>query len=357
MRPSSLSRAAAFLLAATMVAIGWGSARAETVLLNRGQGAYGLGWLFQQQDGSCRIATPRHVIEANGELLPADVLDRYGRSHATFNPVVATNPDLDLAFLEVRGGLSKEGCSPSRLSAVGVRTALDRMDDTTLAIATPFDRQIIHVERRAVSRDMDGGLIVAIGPRPGAPKLMQGMSGGAVMVDNKPVAMLIEVDTSTGTGVALRFDVIAAELQKLAPPARPSPPSDGKAVIENLMVTHGELATRDGGVSTFLAGSSELVLVPQSERVGLVVSLAEPASIDTVTIAARADDVGQGVLIVEVSSGAAGFVPANRCTITFSGTLHACSFSPRFVDRVRITAPAQSSTLSIGSLEMSRVQP
>jgi hypothetical protein len=330
------------------------SASAETVLLSRGQGAYGLGWLFLQQDGTCRIATPRHVIEAdNGELVPADVLDRYGRPHATFHPVAANSVDLDLAFLEVRGGLAEEGCSTSRLSPIAVKTALERMHSAVLAIATPFDRQTLPIERKATSRDAEGGLVVAIGPRPGSQALMQGMSGGTVLVDNLPVAMLLEVDTSTGTGIALRFDVIAEELSKLSPSSVPQQASRG-AVTSELMLIYGEVAQRDGSISAFLAGQSHLVVEPIADRFSVVASLERPTSIDQIMVSAEGLEPRLANLIVEVAPQNGGFVPGALCTMQTDGSSSVCRFSSRLVERVRITIPTHQ-TIQITKLEITGV--
>lgn len=355
MRKNRWPKCLAGLLLAASAVFGTTSASAETVLLNRGQGMYGLGWLFLQQDGTCRIATPRHVIESEERLVPADILDRYGRSHATFDPAPAPTDSIDLAFLEVRGALALEGCSSSRMSAVAIRSALDRMETGTLAIATPFDRQMIHIERRATSRDADGGLIVVIGPRPGEHTLMQGMSGGAVIVDNRPVAMLIEVDTDSGTGIALRFDVIADELERLE--RTTSPRRDhGSADLEigELSLTHGEVISRDGGVGMFLAGHSDLVLTPERDRIGLVANLLSPMSVDTVTFAATADGPTDGELFVEVADGPAGFVPARACTISLTGELQTCSFSSRKFSSVRITATNTSQSVRVHTLVVGR---
>jgi hypothetical protein len=71
------------------------------------------------------------------------------------------------------------------------------------------------IERRANSRDSSGGAIIAISPLADTDAFLKGMSGGATVINGRPIAMLTEVDSETGMGIALRFDVIATELEKL----------------------------------------------------------------------------------------------------------------------------------------------
>lgn len=103
----------ACILGAGMV----GPALAETVMLSRGDNDFGLGWLFLDRSGKCMVATPRHVIESEtGAILAPDLLDSFGRQHATSNLVVAED-DLDLAFVEVQGELPRTGCTQSQASS------------------------------------------------------------------------------------------------------------------------------------------------------------------------------------------------------------------------------------------------
>ncbi len=324
-------------------------ALAETVLLTRGGGEHGLGWLFRHTDGSCRIATPRHVIERDdGSLVPPDMLDRFGDYHTTAEPVAAPDPERDLAFLTVSGRLADEGCTSSRLSAVSLTAAISRMNAAYLSVATPFDRQQIQIEQRAAARDEGGGIIVAIAPVAGAEPLRKGMSGGAVMFENRPVAMLTNVDTDFGIGVALRFDVIASELAALSDGDR-EPSAASPSDIRELILVDGTVARTDASVAAFSAGMGELALSPNRERVTLIIDLGELRSVTEVRLEGALTDGQPEALIVEASSGSTGFMPASRCFIGAS-VAWLCSFSARHVDRLRVTIPTQDPMVTLRSI-------
>src|SRR5690606_17504930 len=113
----------------------------------------GQGWLFLDPAGQCRVATARHVVEnADGELSPPDLIDRYGQMHPTRSPVAAENPDLDLAFLSVGGQLAKNGCSRDRVRATPLQSIIDSLKQAQLDVSTQTERQSITVAIRAVSR-------------------------------------------------------------------------------------------------------------------------------------------------------------------------------------------------------------
>lgn len=329
----------AAVLAIAMALASSGPAAAETVLLTRGDGTFGLGWLFLDSSGDCRVATPRHVIEdADGNLAAPDLLDSYNRVHATNAPVAAADPDLDLAFVSVGGALARDGCSRDRIRATPLQPLIDGMKQAELGIATPTERQTIAVALRAISRDDDGGGFIAFAPLDAAVSFQKGMSGGTVTYNGRPIAMLFEVDTENGIGIALRYDMIAAQLQTLTPNTRSEvaaePAPGGDMVIER-----GRLVAQDAGLSAYLSGRSPLEVAPDQDRIVFTFDM------DGRTVVRGMQLKGEGLpsggsLIIEVEDSRGGFSPGARCALSADLT---CPMSPRRATRLRVTVTGQES--------------
>lgn len=318
---------------ALFLALACPPARAETVLLARGDDTFGQGWLFLDVSGRCRIATPRHVVEmSDGKLAAPDLLDSQGRLHPTEAPVAAMDETLDLAFLAVRGTIAKEGCSRDRVRATPLQPIIDSIKQATLEITTPAERQSLAVAFRALSRDSGGGQIIALAPVDASASFQKGMSGGTIIYNGRPIAMLYEVDTDEGVGVALRYDRIAAELQKLsAEPVEAKERPDGS--FGNMMLMKGRVSQKDNGIGSFLAGSSALHVAPDRDRVTFVVEMDRLSDIAGLRVKGQGL-AGQGSLIVEADSDGQGFVPGSRCALVDD---LACPMSPRRVSRLRVT--------------------
>lgn len=327
------SRIRAGLVALALLA-GSAAAQAETVLLTRGDNDFGLGWLFLDSKGQCRIATPRHVIDTGTTLVAPDLIDTFGRQHATANPRAAGD-DLDLAFLDVLGELPLKGCTMSRLSGSSLQTIVDRMQTANLAVATLYERQTIPIVKRASSQDELGGSIIALSPADPEMGFQRGMSGGAVMLSGRPIGMLLEVDTEAGVGIALRFDIIAENYQRLATVPAAEMPDTASGALEAITILDGQIATADAGLSQYLAGQSDLALAPVTDRVVLMATLPGRQVIDGVMVEGTFP-AGSSV-IIETADQTTGYLYAQRCVLTATSE---CQFSPRHADRVKLTFPA-----------------
>lgn len=317
-----------------------GIAFAETILLARGDDTYGQGWLFLDASGKCMVATPRHVLEtADGKLSTPDLLDSFNEIHPTHSPVAAADPDLDLAFVSVGGQIAKKGCSRDRIRATPLQPIIDGIKQAELAIATPTERQSISVAFRALSRDGSGGGIIALKSVDPEVSFQKGMSGGTVTHNGRPIAMLFEVDTDEGVGIAMRYDLIASELQKFASTLQPDMAA-GLASAKTLVMTKGRVTHKDAGLSSFINGQSPLQVAPAPDRVVFLMDVEKGAIVKGVRIQGEGLSE-QGKLIVETEKANGGFSPGARCTLTDDIT---CNMTPRRVTRIRVTLTGAKDT-------------
>jgi hypothetical protein len=346
MKPKN--RIAAFAAILVLSGLACVPAEAETILLARGDDTFGQGWLFLDASGQCRIATPRHVVErADGTLSAPDLLDSFGRLHPTEAPVAAADEELDLAFLTVRGLIAKEGCSRDRVRLTPLQPIIDSIKQATLEITTPTERQSLAVALRALSRDSEGGKIIALSPADDGASFQKGMSGGTVMHNGRPIAMLYEVDSDEGVGIALRYDQIASELQKLSSGPKASVEQHGRS-FSNLMLLKGRVSQKDNGIGSFLSGASSLDLSPAAGRVSLVMDMDGLSKVSGLHIKGQGL-AGQGALIIEADTDGQGFVPGARCVLTDDLV---CLMSPRRVSRLRVTLTGPAAAhYTIDSLE------
>ncbi|MHA6687645.1 hypothetical protein [Mesorhizobium sp. A556] len=310
-----------------------GLASAETILLSRGDDTFGQGWLFLDASGKCMVATPRHVLEtSDGKLSTPDLLDSFNRIHVTHSPVGANDPDLDLAFISVGGQIAKDGCSRDRIRSTPLQPIIDGIKQAELGIATPTERQSISVALRAVSRDDSGGGVIALAPVDPQVSFQKGMSGGTVTHNGRPIAMLFEVDTEEGIGIAMRYDLIASELQKLnSTPQLPEAAENASA--KNLVITRGRITEKDAGLSAFINGQSALEVAPAPDRVVFLLDAEKGTVVKGVQIQGEGLS-GNGSLIIETARDNGGFSPGVRCPLTDD---LACNMATRRATRLRVT--------------------
>jgi hypothetical protein len=310
-----------------------GLAAAETILLSRGDDTFGQGWLFLDASGKCMVATPRHVLEtSDGKLSTPDLLDSFNRIHVTHSPVAADDPDLDLAFITVGGQLAKDGCSRDRIRSTPLQPIIDGIKQAELGIATPTERQSISVALRALSRDDSGGGVIAFSPVDPQIRFQKGMSGGTVTHNGRPIAMLFEVDTDEGIGIAMRYDLIASELQKLNSTSQSSDGAEN-APAKNLVMTRGRITQKDAGLSAFMSGQSSLEVAPSPDRVVFLLDAENGSAVKGVRIQGEGLN-GNGNLIVETERENGGFSPGVRCALTDDLV---CIMTPRRATRLRVT--------------------
>jgi hypothetical protein len=342
-----MTRRSAFRLGLATIAVlgGIGTASAETVLLTRGDNDFGLGWLFLDGAGKCAVATPRHVIEnADGQLVASDLIDSFGRQHATANPRAAED-DLDLAFLDVLGQLPAEGCTLSRLSGSSLQSLVNRMEDGILNVVMSFERQTIPVTKRATTQDEAGGAVIAVSPKDPDMPFQRGMSGGAILLSGRPMGMLFEVDTEAGLGVALRFDVIAEQYQRLGQSSAAAT-SAALGDFSAMTIAAGRVASADAGLSAYLAGQGALELAPEKDRAVLVVDLPTKTVVNGIRI--EGDFAAGTPVIVEYSLETTGYLHAKKCEL---GAVTDCTFAPHRMDRIKLTFPlGEGETISLKSL-------
>ncbi|WP_395517830.1 hypothetical protein [Pseudorhizobium flavum] len=346
MKPST---AAFVLVLASVSSLGFiNKANAETVLLARGDDAFGQGWLFLDTAGQCRVATPRHVIEnADGELLLPDLIDSYGAMHPTQSPIAAENEDLDLAFLTVGGQLAKSGCSRDRVRTTPLQPVIDGLKQAQLDVSTLTERQSISVAIRAVSRDESGGGFIAISSLEPGISFQKGMSGGTVTHNGQPIAMLFEVDSDEGIGVAMRYDLIAAQLQKLNASVEQSNLS--LALVNDLVLIKGRVTEQGSGISGFLSGKTHLRVAPAPDRVVFLLDLGKRAVIEGVRIKGEGLVNGEH-LIVETEQEDGRFLPGVRCML--SNDVH-CGMAARRASRLKITLTGSADEiLTLDALEV-----
>lgn len=341
--------AALALLAATLAAPG--PAGSEPVLLSAGP-RFGLGWKFLDFDGTCRVATPRHVLEhEDGRLRAPDMIERTGRRTATANPAAPADDTIDLAFLETSRIVSDAGCSESRLSGRSLGRVLERMDEGILLIASDVDQQAIRVERVVAARDAFGGAIVAVKPVDPAENLREGMSGGTVIVDGSPFAMLYHV-VDEGIGLAYRFDYIATAKAAAMNASGPAPAQPGAPVVE-FALQQGTLES--GTIADLRVQGSPVELAAEKRGVVLNATLPETGPISEVSLTGP-DGSGLGVERIIVEAGAAGgslaFVTA--CRSDPGSASIACPFAPRILGALRLTLipPAGPGLLRIDRISL-----
>lgn len=322
------------ILLSSLLTFGFaGLASAETILLSRGDDTFGQGWLFLDASGKCMVATPRHVLEtSDGKLSTPDLLDSFNRIHVTHSPVAANDPDLDLAFISVGGQLAKDGCSRDRIRSTPLQPIIDGIKQAELGIATPTERQSISVALRALSRDDSGGGVIALSPVDPQISFQKGMSGGTVTHNGRPIAMLFEVDTDEGIGIAMRYDLIASELQKLNSIPQSNEVAE-KTSATGLVMTRGRITRKDAGLSAFINGQGALEVAPAPDRVVFLLDAEKGTVVKGVRIHGEGLS-GNGSLIVETEKKNGGFSPGVRCALTDD---LACAMAPRRATRLRIT--------------------
>lgn len=204
-------------------------APAESVYVTTAAEKVGHAWLFGSRNAAssaCWLAVPRHVVESfDGTTLePIRFKRRSGEWGESGRPVaVAEVPgalevagDKDLAFAEVTVGPRPGQCLDRLgLPAFAYEAAIDRRDPLNVFSMLPGSFGDLRVAITAGTSTGTGQLRLApIAPEDGATFFKQGLSGGVATLARtsgvEPLAMILAVEDTQQTALALRFDRIRA---------------------------------------------------------------------------------------------------------------------------------------------------
>jgi hypothetical protein len=332
-RSIGMMAAAAITLLAT-----FGSAYGETVRLKSGADRFGNGWLFLDHSGRCLVATPAHVVTADGALLNPVLIDPKGRE-SRLTDVAQPDPEIDLAFLMVGGETASEGCSPSRISALPLDFVLRSLTEATLRTTSGGEIATIRLRPKAFSIDDDRGRILVFAPADPGERLSEGMSGSAILAGDRPLAMLIEVVPELGIGRALRFDAIGRLLASYRPtrsPAASSPPI-ADAVVTLLA---GSAVDPANGPDALLHPGRIFQAHPQRGRLSVIVRFARPRPVSVFRLAAANGRIAtrlRRAVLSAAGTNVAGFSPVRSCDATGrAGPAFDCTIATRTVTALRV---------------------
>lgn len=324
-----------YLFAVLCAAVIHSPAASEAVFLTHG-GGIGVGWLFLDVDGACRLVTPRHVVSGpDDELVAPDMIERTGRRTTTRRPVAAADPNFDLAFLEAAPLVASDGCSTSRLSGVPLDTVVRRMEQGTLLIATAVDYQRLAVAPVVSSRDEYGGGIIAFEALAGEENFKEGMSGGIILFGGRPVAMLYHVLEET-IGLAYRFDAIAAAKNAALGAMASSPDQAAEARILDISVATGDV--KSGAVLSLVTGEDAVELLAERGRIVVTVQFGQASVVTGISISSP-DYVQLNLrqLVVEAGVTDRPVTYVRGCEIAEGVAESRCAIAARHASRLRLT--------------------
>ena len=335
------------------------SARCEVVRLERPGGLFGHGWLFFDLDRICKIVTAAHVLQdRGGKPHTPYTIDRRNRQSPTTRPRILS-AELDVALLDVRGALADGGCTASRLGDDNIGARLISQREAFLETTIEGEFRTIRVERRASTRDDQGGRIVAYSPVRAGDRIAQGMSGSIVVdTDGAPLALVTEVMPEANMAIGVRFDVVKAFVR--SPAAGPQNPSGApvrgpSAVgpqrrIAGLTVEAGRVGDFDAGRSQPIheGQTGRMVLKPDRGTVVLVLRLAALTQITEVNVSVAGNAIGvlQGIDVATIAGDRdrdSNWIGVRYCAATAGSADLACRFAPRTVDWIRLVFKAAPS--------------
>lgn len=338
------------LVAATLHA---GAACGEVVAAVASESSHGQAYTFRLAEG-CFAALPAHVVAADaGDLLAPMLRSRTGREGEGTRP---RRPDanLDLVFVNVQGGLSQPCGSAENLGPDNLDYTLSGETRFTLRVArTRSAVQQIPLRLSRVNRTY-AWFAAPAGQQ--IDEITRSMSGGLVLVDETPVAMLLSVSNEDGLAQALRFDVIKrlARETLVQAPAASAPAGAARFRVSSW---HGESTDPSRPPSAVMSGGVWRAR-PVARRVELVLQPAAPVKIARVLVARAAQPDEAPELLSIWSSGRVGadWVLLRTCTARggSDGALFDCSVAPVEVAALRLdfSRRGDAAQLSIGAVEV-----
>lgn len=186
------------------------SAQADIVRLTTGENVFGQGWRFLDNDGTCKVATAKHVVvSADGVLMPTLAVDGKKRETSAGKPVyLSDDPALDIAVLSLPSQNDPLLCGSGRLSDIGIERRAHA--DKGLTIETTGQSEVVSVpvERRAERMDQHNGEIFAVAPLNPEDKFAKGWSGSVVRDSYGPIGIVFSVDPERNEANAVRIDAV-----------------------------------------------------------------------------------------------------------------------------------------------------
>ena len=329
------------LLILSFFAILAGGLRAETVRILSTGGKSGEGWMFLDQDGSCKVVTAAHVIRRiNGSVGRAEVVDGQGRTLQTGPPVlVSSAPGPDIAVLPVLAVNDPSFCREGRLSGIGVARRVEAMTQATVVTTDHTDIKTVPVDKRETSMDQDRGGVFSVRPTIADDQVVEGWSGSVVQDSEGPLGIVYAVDPKANEALAIRVDVVRRLMADAQAPATAMQKPTGK-VPSAVILLAGTTPDAEAGPDHALNGDHQSWRVqPRKNSVVFVAAFADPTQIRQVTLTANPASAGR-ITGVEIASAASAFgddwVVVNYCRLRSDEASIVCPFLIRTVSRIRL---------------------
>ncbi len=176
-------------------------AQAQQALLRAGETGQAM---LRSRSDRCYAVTPRHVL--GGETTATLVMERRALADADLLRLVPAAPET-LAVLITRA-VPIELC-PAFTAAPSLDNVLRARTNAVLRLVRPdgsFDRMLLAV----LSVDVE---TFEVRPQDSADVIMQGMSGGTVLIDDQPVGLLTDVRDEGRVGRVARLDRVFERLE------------------------------------------------------------------------------------------------------------------------------------------------
>ena len=259
-------------------------AQAEVVRLEVGQGRFGQGWMFLDQDGACKIVTAAHVVRGlNRRLRTVLILDN--RHHEwTAGPPLLLSEDPDIAVLSVPAANSPTSCGSGRLSDIGVERRVSQLEGAAITTTDESTIITVPVTRRAASIDGVGGGLFAVRPSLASDQIKKGWSGSVVRDAEGPLGIVYEVNAEHNEAMVVRVDVIR-RLMDSAPKQNSSALLSSVFSAPTIVGLLGTTMDPETGPQRCLFGSgSSWIVQPNNSTVALIATFASPIQLHEVSI-------------------------------------------------------------------------
>ncbi|TJZ88742.1 hypothetical protein FA743_19850 [Paracoccus gahaiensis] len=323
-------------------------ATAEPVEIYASFGKRGQGWLFgSARDGRCWIALPRHVAgpEEEPQLLPFVFADRRGRSGQSLDPipveavpgaVEAAAGHSDLAFAPVAPGARAPGGCNSRLGLAPRLYAIMLRQTGQLSLITLQGGSaamfLVEIIRSANDADEGATMLLRASNSSDNRYLIGGLSGSVALMFHEeqahPGAMVLKVNKTDATAIALRFDRIASAFDIVeAHVAGSAPPTEVADVVATLSGLLGQL---DPGAApleriTGKGGCWRLGIAPGERRVDLMLAVPPGQRVEWLQASLPKDCGAPSVALLDIRWPGAGWqMLTGTCHVTYPDAVDPC---------------------------------